>query len=223
MSGDSDQEQDSTKFHTLLLELPKFHTSDLSSKFEKASTDADCALSVSNQLKVEGELKFSYCRETKGTTSSTLKFCIIPNAVRQSFRIEIQPKCTNFWRTLSKSSRNSTERSELPILPKVVGYWLRITKVTPLLLIWRTIIGFALVERRLYNNNTLFRNSQSWNGGPRGRPCYRASYLATFKYYQTSDKITEKFKTKRKEHAYDWYAYKRPDTKRIRRSNGLIL
>ena len=43
-----------------LLEQLKSHTSEVPSKFEKASTDAECALSVSKQLKVESELKFSY-------------------------------------------------------------------------------------------------------------------------------------------------------------------
>ena len=114
MSGDSDQEQDSTKFHTLLLELPKFHTSDLSSKFEKASTDADCALSVSNQLKVEGELKFSYCRETKGTISSTLKFWIFSKAFRRHFLFKIQRKRRYFWTILLNSKTNATDRFELP-------------------------------------------------------------------------------------------------------------
>ena len=51
--------QDLTKFFTFLLEQPKSHTSELSSKFEKASIDAEFALSVSKQLKVESELKFS--------------------------------------------------------------------------------------------------------------------------------------------------------------------
>ena len=53
-------QQDLTKFRTFLLEQLKSHTSELSSKFEKASTDAECALSVSKQLKVESEVKFSY-------------------------------------------------------------------------------------------------------------------------------------------------------------------
>ena len=63
MSGDEQEtvtRQDLTEFRTFLLEQLKSHTSKLSSKFEKASTDAECALSVSKQLKVENELKFSY-------------------------------------------------------------------------------------------------------------------------------------------------------------------
>ena len=52
--------QDLTEFRTFLVEQLKSHTSELSSKFEKASTDAESALSVSKQLKVESELKFSY-------------------------------------------------------------------------------------------------------------------------------------------------------------------
>ena len=52
--------QDLTEFRTFLLGQLKSHTSELSSKFEKASTDADSALSVSKQLKTESELKFSY-------------------------------------------------------------------------------------------------------------------------------------------------------------------
>ena len=52
--------QDLTEFRTFLLEQLKSHTSELTSKFEKASTDAECALSVSKQLKFESELKFSY-------------------------------------------------------------------------------------------------------------------------------------------------------------------
>ena len=63
MPGDEPEavtRQDLTEFRTFLLEQLKSHTSELSSKFEKASTDAECALSVSKQLKVESELKFSY-------------------------------------------------------------------------------------------------------------------------------------------------------------------
>ena len=52
--------QDLTEFRAFLLEQLKSHTSELSSKFEKASTDAECALSVSKQIKVESEVKFSY-------------------------------------------------------------------------------------------------------------------------------------------------------------------
>ena len=63
MPGD-DQEavtrQDLTEFRTFLLEQLKSHTSQLSSKFEKASTDAESALSVSKQLKVESEFKCTY-------------------------------------------------------------------------------------------------------------------------------------------------------------------
>jgi len=63
MPGD-DQEtvtrQDLTEFRNFLLEQLKSHTSEHSSKFEKASTDAESALSVSKQLKVESELKFTY-------------------------------------------------------------------------------------------------------------------------------------------------------------------
>ena len=63
MPGDEQEtvtRQDLTEFRTFLLEQLKSHTSELSSKFEKASTDAESALSVSKQLKVESELKFSY-------------------------------------------------------------------------------------------------------------------------------------------------------------------
>ena len=62
MPGDEQETvtpQDLTEFHTFPLEQLKSHTSELSSKFEKASTDAECALSISKQLKVESELKFS--------------------------------------------------------------------------------------------------------------------------------------------------------------------
>ena len=52
--------QDLTEFRTFLLDQLKSHTSELSSKFEKASTDAESALSVSKHLKVESELKFTY-------------------------------------------------------------------------------------------------------------------------------------------------------------------
>jgi len=63
MPGDEQETvtpQDLTEFRTFVLKQLKVHTSELSSKFEKASTDAECALSVSKQLKVESELKFSY-------------------------------------------------------------------------------------------------------------------------------------------------------------------
>ena len=63
MPGDEQEtvtRQDLTEFRTFLLEQLKSHTSELSSKFEKVPTDAECALSVSKQLKVESEVKFSY-------------------------------------------------------------------------------------------------------------------------------------------------------------------
>ena len=63
MPGDEQEtvtRQDLTEFRSFLLEQLKSHTSELSSKFEKAFTDAECALSVSKQLKTESELKFSY-------------------------------------------------------------------------------------------------------------------------------------------------------------------
>ena len=65
MSGDKQETvtgQELTEFPTFLLEKLKSHTSDheLSFKFEKASTDAACALYASKQLKVESERKFSY-------------------------------------------------------------------------------------------------------------------------------------------------------------------
>ena len=43
--------QDLTEFHTFFLKQLRSHTFELSSKFEKTSTDAECALSVSQQLK----------------------------------------------------------------------------------------------------------------------------------------------------------------------------
>ena len=63
MPGDEQEtvtRQDLTEFRTFLLEQLKSHTSELSSKFEKVSTNAECALSVSKQIKVESEVKFSY-------------------------------------------------------------------------------------------------------------------------------------------------------------------
>ena len=63
MPGDEREtvtQQDLTEFRTFLLEQLLSHTSELSAKFEKGSTDAECALSVSKQLKVESELEFSY-------------------------------------------------------------------------------------------------------------------------------------------------------------------
>ena len=63
MPGDDQEtvtQQDLTEFRTFLFEQLKSHTSELSSKFEKASTDVESTLSVSKQLKVESELKFTY-------------------------------------------------------------------------------------------------------------------------------------------------------------------
>ena len=59
MPGDNEEtvtRQNLIAFCTFLLEQLKSHTSELSSKFEKASTDAKNALSVSKQHKVESEL-----------------------------------------------------------------------------------------------------------------------------------------------------------------------
>ena len=63
MPGDEQEtvsRQYSTEFRSFLIEQLKSHTSELSSKFEKASTDAECALFVLKQLKVDSELRFSY-------------------------------------------------------------------------------------------------------------------------------------------------------------------
>ena len=46
-------------------------------------------------------------------------------------------------------------------------------------------------------NNTLLRIKQSWNGGPRGYPYYRASYLTTFKYYLQLIKLLKTLQLKR--------------------------
>ena len=51
---------DLTKFCSFLIEQLKSHTSELSSKFEKAFTDTKCALSISKQFKVKSEFRFSY-------------------------------------------------------------------------------------------------------------------------------------------------------------------
>ena len=61
MPGDEQEtvtQEDLTEFRSFVLEQLKSHTSVLSSKFEKASTDAECA--VSKQPKVESEFRFSY-------------------------------------------------------------------------------------------------------------------------------------------------------------------
>ena len=52
--------EDLTQFRDFLLDQLKSHTSEISSKFDKASVDAESALSVSKQLKVESDLKFSH-------------------------------------------------------------------------------------------------------------------------------------------------------------------
>ena len=60
-------QQSSNCYLTRFNQVPSFfteqlksYTSELSSKFEKASIDAESALSVSKQLKVKSELKFTY-------------------------------------------------------------------------------------------------------------------------------------------------------------------
>ena len=136
MPGD-DQEtvtrQDLTEFRTFLLEQLKFHTSELSSRSEKASTDAENALSVAVQLKSKANSNLLIL-ETKGTISSTLKSWIILIAFRKRFTLKIQRKRPNVWTILLNSSRNAIGRSELLILPKPVGLRLKITRVTLLLL-----------------------------------------------------------------------------------------
>ena len=47
-------------------------------------------------------------------------------------------------------------------------------------------------------NNTLLRIKQSRNGGPRGCPYYRVSYLTTFKYYLQVIKLLKTLEPKRK-------------------------
>ena len=51
---------DLTEFRGFLLDQLKSHTEELSSKFEKASNEAESALLVSKQLKAESELKFAH-------------------------------------------------------------------------------------------------------------------------------------------------------------------
>ena len=92
MPGDEQEtvtRQDLTEFRAFLLEQLKSHTSELSSKFEKASTDAHCASSVSRQLNSRASSRFPIL-ETKGTISSTLKFWIFSKAFRRHFLFKIQ-------------------------------------------------------------------------------------------------------------------------------------
>ena len=81
ISGERDQEtvtrQDLTEFSAFFFEQPKSHTSELSSKFEKASIHRVCV--ILNRLKSRAKSNFIML-VTKGTRSSTLKFWIIPKA-----------------------------------------------------------------------------------------------------------------------------------------------
>ena len=52
--------QDLNQFCDFLLDQLKSHTSELSSKFNKAAFDAESALSVSKQVKAENDLKFNH-------------------------------------------------------------------------------------------------------------------------------------------------------------------
>ena len=52
--------QDLNQFRDFLLDQLKSHTSELSSKFNKAPFDAESALSVSKQVKAENDLKFNH-------------------------------------------------------------------------------------------------------------------------------------------------------------------
>lgn len=52
--------QDLNQFRDFLLDQLKSHTSELSSKFNKAAFDAESALSVSKQVKAENDLKFNH-------------------------------------------------------------------------------------------------------------------------------------------------------------------
>ena len=52
--------QDLNEFRDFLLDQLKSHTSELSSKFNKAAFDAESALSVSKQVKAENDLKFNH-------------------------------------------------------------------------------------------------------------------------------------------------------------------
>ncbi|XP_044178677.1 uncharacterized protein LOC122960523 [Acropora millepora] len=63
-NGDGDAQavtrQDLNQFRDFLLDQLKSHTSELSSKFNKAAFDAESALSVSKQVKAENDLKFNH-------------------------------------------------------------------------------------------------------------------------------------------------------------------
>ena len=52
--------KDLTDFRSFLLDQLKVHTSELSSKFDKATNDAESALLVTKQHKAESELKFTH-------------------------------------------------------------------------------------------------------------------------------------------------------------------
>lgn len=102
------------------LEQLTSHTSELSSKFDKASPTSRTHYLSQSSSKLRVNSNF-LIMETKGIISSTLKFWNISKAFQKPSRLRNRWKPPSFWMTLLNWSRTATERSKLLILPKVVG------------------------------------------------------------------------------------------------------
>ena len=123
-NGDGDAEavtrQDLNQFRDFLLDQLKSHTSELSSKFNKAAFDAESALSVSKQVKAENDLKL-ITQATEGTINSISRFWSFLRSFRKLSTLKKRSKRPSFWISQFCHSRNATEKLELLIPPTAVG------------------------------------------------------------------------------------------------------
>ena len=112
--------QDLNQFRDFLLDQLKSHTSELSSKFNKAAFDAESALSVSKQVKAENDLKFNHPGNER-TINSISRFWSFLRSFRKLSTLKKRSKRPSFWIAQFCYSRNATEKSELLIPPTAVG------------------------------------------------------------------------------------------------------
>ena len=111
--------KDLTHFRSFLLDQLKVHTSELSSKFDKATNDAENALLVTKQLKAESELKFTHPGHERNYKFN-LEIIDVLETASKSLHEQDTAKAVQLISRLLHSKRE-TERIGSPIPPKAVG------------------------------------------------------------------------------------------------------
>ena len=107
--------KDLTDFRSFLLDQLKVHTSELSSKFDKAMN----ALLVTKQLKAESELKFTHPGNERNYKFN-LEIIDVLETASKSLHEQDTAKAVQLISRLLHSKRE-TERIGSPIPPKAVG------------------------------------------------------------------------------------------------------